>query len=146
MKAIKSPPDESEVNLETVFEVGAEGGSLRIFRQRNGSKYIFYHNEFDPLDDETLVSVKKEYETFNQAFQNIERYPWYSLYIVFVHMDFRDFVIKRLNNILIEKSASMDPSNFDSSEVISRIQENLLRSISDRIDIGIKTTALRFGT
>jgi hypothetical protein len=135
MKDKITPSNEPEVKPETVFEIGAEGGSLRIFRQRDGSvdKFIIYHNEFDPLadDDATLVNIKKEYKTFNLAFQYIERFPWYGLYIVDVHKDFRDFILERLNEMLIKKSISTDPSNYDSAEVIPRIQENLLRSISE---------------
>ncbi len=134
MKDKIAPANEPEIKPETVFEVGAEGGSLRIFRQRDGSvdTYIIYHNEYDPLGDgETLVNIKKEYKTFNQAFQYIERFPWYCLYIEYVNKDFRDFIIKRLNEMLIKKSISNDPSNYDSVEVLPRIQENLLRSISE---------------
>ena len=135
MKDKITPSNEPEVKPETAFEIGAEGGSLRIFRQRDGSvdKYFMYHNEFDPLADDnaTLVDIKKEYETFDQAFKYIERFPWYGLYIVYVHKDFRDFILERLNDMLIKKSITTDPANYDSSEVIPRIQENLLRSKSD---------------
>jgi hypothetical protein len=78
-----------------------------------------------------LVNVKKDYETFDQAFQYIERFPWYGLYIVYVHEDFRDFIIERLNEWIIKKSITSDPSNYNSASVIPRIQENLLRSESE---------------
>jgi len=120
-----------EVKPEKVFDIGAEGGSLTIFRQSDGSvdKYFMYHNEFDPLadDDENLVNIKKEYETFNQAFQYIERYPWYRLHIIYVHPDFRGFIIERLNEMLIEKSIIGETSNYNRADVIIRIEENISR-------------------
>ena len=133
MKNKIATANEPEVKPETVFEVGAEGGGLTIFRQRNGSieKFTLNHNECYPTDEVPCIGIKKEYETFKQAFQYIERFPWYGLYIVYVHKDFRDFIIERLNEMLIKKSITTDPSNYDSAEVIPRIQENLLRSISD---------------
>jgi hypothetical protein len=135
MKKVKSSPGNFKTVPETVFEVGAEGGNLTIYRQKDGStdEFFLYHNEYDPLadDDATLVNVKKDYETFDQAFQYIERFPWYGLYIVYVHEDFRDFIIERLNEWIIKKSITSDPSNYNSASVIPRIQENLLRSESE---------------
>lgn len=133
MKNTKNHSNESDVKPETVFEVGAEGGSLTIFRQRNGliEKFTLNHNECYPTDEVPCIGIKKEYETFNQAFQYIEKFPWYCLYIMVVHPDFREFIIERLNEMLIKKSITTDPSNYDSSEVIPRIQENLIRSETD---------------
>lgn len=133
MKDKIDPANEPEVKPETVFEVGAEGGSLTIFRQRNGSieKFTLNHNECYPTDEVPCIGIKKEYETFHQAFQYIEKYPWYGLYIEHVHKDFRDFIIERLNEMLIKKSITSDPSNYDISEVIPHIKENLSRSESE---------------
>lgn len=133
MKDKVAPADEPTIKPETVFEVGAEGGGISIYRQREGSveKFMLSHNEFDPTDEGLEVGIKKEYKTFNLAFQYIERYPWYSLYIIYVHKDFREFIIERLNEILIEKTTSIDLSDYNRAGDIPRIQENLLRSESE---------------
>jgi hypothetical protein len=128
--------NEPEVKLETVFEIGAEGGSICIYRQRDGSvdKFIMYHNEFDPLadDDETLVDVKKEYDTFNKAFQYIERFPWQSLYIKVVHKDFRNNITEKLKEKLKEKLSVPDELlNSEDLHYIEEINENLSRSLTD---------------
>ena len=135
MKDIKSIQNEPEVKPETVFEIVAEGGSINIYRQRDGSvdKFIMYHNEFSPLDDdETLVNVKKEYETFNHAFQYIERFPWQSLHIFVVHKDFRNIITEKLKDKLKEKlSVSAELFNREDLNFIERIKENLSQSSTD---------------
>lgn len=134
MKDKITPSNEPEIKPETVFEVGAEGGAIRIFRQRNGSidKFILKHNECYPTDEVPSVSVKEEYETFNQAFQYIERYAWYGLYIVFVHKDFRDFITEKLKDKLKEKSSVPDELlNSEDLYYIEEIKENLSRFSTD---------------
>jgi hypothetical protein len=135
MKDKITPSSELEFKLETVFEIGAEGGSIKIYRQMDGSfdNYIMYHNEFDPLgDDETLVNVKKEYKTFNQAFQYIERFPWQCLYILVVHKDFRNTITERLQAKLKEKlSVPVELLNSEDLNDIEEIKENLSRSSTD---------------
>lgn len=90
---------------ETVFEIGAEGGSLTIERKRSrtGEKFIYHHNEIDLTDEGLGINKKAEYKTFDEPFQLINsKYPWFRLHLSTVHEDFRSYVldelIKALNN------------------------------------------------
>ncbi len=136
MKDKITPSNEPEIKPETVFEIGAEGGGISIYRQRDGSvdKYIMYQNEFDPLDDdETLVNVKKEYKTFNQAFQYIERFPWQSLHILVVHEDFRKTIVEKLKEKLNKKlRVPAELRNREDLYYIEEINKNLSRISTNR--------------
>jgi len=68
---------------EVVFSIGGEGGSICISCQKIAEtvRFIYHHNEFDPIADETLIDEQQSYPSFEQAFQRIhERYDWYRLY------------------------------------------------------------------
>lgn len=89
---------------ETVFEVLAEGGSLKIQRQLNGHsvKFIYHNQEFDPLEEGMEIHKIHEYESFEQPFQLINfRFPWFKLHLQTVHEDYKAYVteelIKKLN-------------------------------------------------
>lgn len=93
---------------EVVFEVLAEGGSLRISRiVRNGSTvFITKHQEEDFSDEGLDISKKLESYSFPEAFQHISKYPWHMLYLEIVHEDYREFVLYQLIEKLNEDHIS----------------------------------------
>lgn len=88
---------------ETVLKIGAEGGMLEIVREVNGDgeAFIYHHQEFDPTDEGLHVNLNGAYDNFEQPFQLINgKYPWYSLYLLIVHEDYRDYVLSELISVL----------------------------------------------
>ena len=112
------------METETVFEVGGEGGSLQIDRQidSNGIKFIYHHHESYPTDEDLSIHENGEYEDFETPFQIINRkYPWYSLYIVTIHDDFKDYIKSQL----IQKLNHEDWSHQRAGYFQSRLEEAL---------------------
>ena len=60
---------------EPVFKIVGEGGSLKIEKENQDSveKFFYYHNEYDPIADEVLENVVTEYQSFEEAFQVINK-------------------------------------------------------------------------
>ena len=93
---------------ETVLEVGAEGGSLTIVRQRNQRGTWEYWRVRDETTFSDLLSeddaVPREYllgksdheRTFEDALLSLDEYPWFSLYPLQVHPDFADLVLREV--------------------------------------------------
>lgn len=100
---------------ETVFEILAEGGSLIIKRKRIGNEYkfIYHHNEFDPINEELGINKNSEYSTFEQPFQIINsKYPWFKLHLETVHEDYRIFVIEELIKSLMFQGITPDELSY----------------------------------
>jgi hypothetical protein len=90
---------------ETVLEIGAEGGTLSIVRQRNeGGAWEYW----SLLDETTLLDVLSEDEignhddlldnsgrlgTFEDALIRFGQYPWFKLYPMRVSAEFGDLVL-----------------------------------------------------
>jgi hypothetical protein len=84
---------------EVVLEIGAEGGSLEIrrFRAPDGSwKFVFLTDEStmvdfldsaDPLD---FVRRYPQVDSFEEALQLMNRYPWHEMRIVRAHQEYAD--------------------------------------------------------
>lgn len=105
---------------ETVFEILAEGGSLTIERKRNrnGEKFIYHHNEFDPTDEELGINENGEYSTFEQPFQLINsKYPWFRLHLKTVHEDYRNFVIDELIKALMFQGITPDELRYSQRDL-----------------------------
>ena len=99
------------MKTEKVFEILGEGGGICISRQNNelSEKFIYHHNEFDPIDEGLEINKKDEYENFELPFQLINnKYPWYLLHLETVHDDYKTYIIERLIEKLNEKSVSLD--------------------------------------
>lgn len=94
-------------NPEIVFEILAEGGGLKIEREitKSGEKFMYKHNEMDFSDEDLGVHKNFEFNSFEVAFQEINKYSWYQFSIYTLHLDFKEFVlnqlIDRLNRDLI---------------------------------------------
>lgn len=125
----------NKIITETVFEIGAECGSINIFRQQNGSIELFAMklNEFDPFENEPSVNIEKVFKTFDLTFHEIDsKYPWYSLCILGVHQDYKAFIIERLTDRLQERTSI--PEALRTSEdlhTIYHISKNLKNSLRD---------------
>lgn len=99
------------ITTDVVFSLGGEGGSINISRQMSGDtvRFIYHHNEFDPIADETLIDEQQSYTSFEQVFQLIqERYRWYRQYLMTVHEDYRSFVADKLVERLNADGATED--------------------------------------
>ena len=88
---------------ECIFEIGGEGGSIAIYREKRktGTVYIYNHNETDFSDEGMNIAIKNEYSTFEAAMYKLsEKIPWYCLYLVNVHEDYKQVVSVALINKL----------------------------------------------
>lgn len=116
---------------ETVFEILAEGGSLTIKRKRNrnGEKFIYHHNEFDPTDEGLEINENGEYSTFEQPFQLINsKYPWFILHLKTVHEDYRNFVIDELIKSLMFQGITPDELRYS--------QRDLEKTLNIKLEFG----------
>lgn len=100
--------------MEEVFKISGEGGGISISRQKDesGEKFIYEHNEFDPLEEALDVHKVVEYKSFEEAFQPITKYYWFMMHISTVHEDYKNFIIDRLIEALNKKPISPDKLNF----------------------------------
>lgn len=92
---------------EIVFEVLAEGGSIRIERAENpeiGFDYFLKTHEADVLDNELTVNQSRVFESFYEAFDEIhQKYAWYNLHLNYIDEDFREYAIGELVKVLNQK-------------------------------------------
>lgn len=94
---------------ELVFEVLAEGGSLRIESKykggNNGFDYFLDHSEMDVSESGLDVNKSNVFDNFYEAFDIINsKYPWYNLHLSYVDEDFREYIADELVEKLNEKS------------------------------------------
>lgn len=102
---------------EIVFKIGAEGGSICITRGivESGEKFYYRHREYDPIDESLEVSIDKEYNSFEEPFELInKKYTWYLLYAIAVHDDFKSYVGNRLVERL--NKDSVNPENLQNKQ------------------------------
>lgn len=77
---------------ECIFEIGGEGGSIAIYREKRktGTVFIYNHNETDFSDEGLDISKRNEYLHFEDALKLITtKYPIHVLYLDTAHPDFR---------------------------------------------------------
>jgi hypothetical protein len=90
---------------EIVLRVGAEGGSLTVYRVPFDEGRWLWHvvtNEvalYDLLgDDDDLdpsgALQRTSAESFEDAIERLDRYPWVRLYPLQVHKDYREAVLR----------------------------------------------------
>lgn len=100
---------------ELVFKILSEGGSLKIEREKHNQieKFLYYHNEYDPIADEILSDFVTEYENFEKAFQTInKKYPWFRLHLDFVHEDYKKYVKLELLRTLQHHQIPLSDLNY----------------------------------
>jgi hypothetical protein len=90
---------------EIVLEVGAEGGSLTLLRAKAKSgewQFWIERNEtavYDLLSEEDRGEIGKYFaqtgyvHSFQEALQLLDKYPWFRLYPVEVHREYRSFIL-----------------------------------------------------
>jgi hypothetical protein len=95
---------ESTTLRETVLEVGAEGGSITLLRERKaGEDWQFQVKTDETTLDDLLSEVDRNgidfvaqtgyLHSFNEALPLLDRYPWFSLCPLKVHPEFLDAVL-----------------------------------------------------
>src|SRR5208282_2757906 len=90
---------------EVVLEVGAEGGSLTLRRERDADgdwQFWVERNEtalYDLLSEEDRSEIGGYFAqtgyvySFHEALDLLDKYPWFRLYPVQVHPEFLDAVL-----------------------------------------------------
>jgi hypothetical protein len=99
---------------ELVFEIGADGGGITIYRIEKNSKtsYVFNLNEIDFSDEIGDQHQKDVYSTFEEAFNRIKyQYPWHLLYPIVIADKYKKIIADEL----IYKLNSPDSFSFDSN-------------------------------
>lgn len=85
-------------HCETLLEVGAEGGSVAIYGMRTPSGWLFSEEVIDQtpelIDEEAILYRSGLLDTWDAALQRLDRYPWYRLYPLQVHPEFRDAIFE----------------------------------------------------
>lgn len=92
---------------ETVLEVGAEGGTLSIVRQRSGHgdwkfQCLLDETTFSELlpeefgNDEDLFKKSAHMDTFEDALLRLDKYPWSCLFPLKVHPEYADSILREV--------------------------------------------------
>jgi hypothetical protein len=92
------------VTREPVLEVGSEGGSLTLVRQKNAGgdwEFLVERNEtalYDLLSDEDRNGIEFASQTgyvrsFQEALSLLDKYPWFRLHPTLVNPEFLDSVL-----------------------------------------------------
>ena len=114
--------------MEEVFRISGEGGGISISRQKDetGEKFVYEHNEFDPLEEGLDVHKVVDYNSFEEAFQPITKYFWFMMHISTVNEDYRNYITSQLIEALNKKSISPDKLNYNRRQLeqILRIELN----------------------
>lgn len=88
---------------ECIVEIGGEGGSLAIYREKRktGTVFIYNQNETDFTEEGLEISKRNEFHHFEDAFKLITtKYPIHALYLEAVHLDFKQEIINGILNHL----------------------------------------------
>jgi hypothetical protein len=129
------------MQTETVFRIGGEGGGIKITRLKSGSQeiFIYHHNEFDPTDEGLDINKTDQYGSFEEAFEKIhQRYPWYSLYVMTVYPDYKEYVLKKLLEILNQKSVSPENFGFSRTQLEEVLDVELSYKVGELGEWGVK--------
>lgn len=108
---------------EVVFEVLGEGGGLHISRiiHNELTRFTTSHQEMDFSDEGLDVNKAMGFNSFDEAFTYINKYPWHELHVEIVHEDYRGFVLDKL----IEKLNMEQVSHKYITRKISRLESVL---------------------
>jgi len=124
-------PDSAEV----ILEIGAEGGSLKIQRF-HASDWTWKFNlkidestlaEFlDEVDEVDLVKESPPVDTFAEAIQLMNKYPWRELELISVHPEYADFIRSEMkDHQMLERSKYMNAQGHLTSGVAGSITKKL---------------------
>lgn len=95
------------MKTEKVFEILAEGSELIIWKITDNSKtyFIYNHSEYDPTDSGLGSDRTGKYDSFRKPFNIIhKKYDWHIFTLEFVHVDYREYVTKKLIGKLNQKN------------------------------------------
>ena len=110
---------------ERIFEIGGEGGSITIYREKRktGNVFIYNHNETDFSKEGLDISKRNEFLLFEDALKLITtNYPIHALYIDAAHPDFKQEIINGIVNHLNEfKGKLVNVSDFYSKEQFEKL-------------------------
>lgn len=93
---------------ETVLKVASEGGGLQLLREKQKDNNYQFWTERDEttmselLDDDDLVGVgdlfsrSSRVDSLDEAFRELDRYPWHRFYPIEVHPDLRVEVLREV--------------------------------------------------
>lgn len=98
--------------METILEVGGEGGLLALQGQQADDGWVFtlVKDERAMLDmlpgeftEDELYSESGELPTWNAALEALDRYPWARMFPMKIHPDFAERVIEAASERLGNK-------------------------------------------
>jgi hypothetical protein len=82
---------------QTVFEVGAEGGSIALYAIHNGKQWQYSNEIIDQtlqmMDEEVIHHKSPVVYSWKDAMLLVAKYPWHNLYPLEVHPQFRGAVL-----------------------------------------------------
>jgi hypothetical protein len=78
---------------ETIIEVGAEGGSIALYGFRTDHGWVFTRKIVDQtpefIDQEWIEGKSDFVDSWEAALKLLDQYPWFILYPLSIHPDFR---------------------------------------------------------
>ena len=121
--------------VEVLLEIGGEGGSLSIqrFRATDGTwKFIFIRDEStmaDFLDEEDQIDLFKKYppvETFAEAIQLMNKYPWHELHMITMHPEYAKVIqAEKKKRSILKRSKSMNAHGQLTADLAQLIREEM---------------------
>jgi hypothetical protein len=96
------------MNRETILEVGAEGGSLTLFGNRDDAGQWRFWTQTDEttmnylLDEEdlrglgSLVNASESVSSLTEAFVLLDKYPWHCMVPLQVHPEFLTVILSEI--------------------------------------------------
>lgn len=121
--------------VEVLLKTGGEGGSLSIqrFRATDGMwKFIFIRDEAtmaDFLDEEDQIDLFKKYppvETFAEAIQLMNKYPWHELHLISMHPEYANVIqAEKKKRSTLNKTKFVDPHGRSTSDVAKAIRAKM---------------------
>jgi len=114
---------------EIVFEILAEGGGLVIEREKNQNdeKFIYNHAEMDLSDEGLDINRKNTFETFEQAFQQINsKYNWFTLHLETVHNDYKSYILNELIKTLNSKKITPSELKYSQNDLEKVLNTKLI--------------------
>ena len=122
---------------ECIFEIGGEGGSIAIYREKRktGTVFIYNHNETDFSDEGLEISKRNEFLHFEDALKLITtKYPIHVLYLDTAHPDFRheisNGILDHLNDFRGNLVSDVDFYSKDQFEKLLGVRFNLTKKES----------------
>jgi hypothetical protein len=99
-----------------IVEVGAEGGSIKLYGLKVEGRWKFSRHVIDQtpalIGDATIDHRTAVVESWTEALELLQRYPWHRLQPVSVHPEFHQAVFDAVRT-RYRSEGQMNPSNLD---------------------------------